>query len=60
MSQVQILVSLPVVKMWVKTCIEEASGSVKLSGRSAYGESYTVRTTEAGSQNNLWRCILVD
>eukprot|EP00957_Ditylum_brightwellii_P205036 15341916-Ditylum_brightwellii.AAC.1 len=60
MSQFQILVGLLVVKMQVKTCVEEASGSVKLSGRSAYGEFYTVRTTEAGSQNSLRRCMLVD
>eukprot|EP00957_Ditylum_brightwellii_P202611 15330916-Ditylum_brightwellii.AAC.1 len=60
MSQFQILVGLPVVKMWVKTCVKEASGFVKLSGCSAYGESYTVQTTEAGSQNYLRRRMLVD
>eukprot|EP00957_Ditylum_brightwellii_P158687 12077886-Ditylum_brightwellii.AAC.1 len=60
MSQVQILVGLPVVEMRVKTCAEEASRSAKSSGRSAYGESYTVRTTEAGLQNNLRRHMLVD
>eukprot|EP00957_Ditylum_brightwellii_P182453 13899021-Ditylum_brightwellii.AAC.1 len=60
MSQVRILVGLPVVKMRVTTCVEEASGSAKLSGRSAYGESYTLRTTEAGSQNNLRKSMLVD
>eukprot|EP00957_Ditylum_brightwellii_P141802 10804441-Ditylum_brightwellii.AAC.1 len=57
MSQVQILVVLPVVEMRVKTCIKEASWSVKLSGCSAYGESYTIQTTEAGSQNNLRRSM---
>eukprot|EP00957_Ditylum_brightwellii_P148162 11280979-Ditylum_brightwellii.AAC.1 len=60
MSQVQILVGLPVVEMRVKTCVEEASGSAKLSGHTAYGESYTVRTTEAGLQNNSRRHMLVD
>eukprot|EP00957_Ditylum_brightwellii_P160152 12192154-Ditylum_brightwellii.AAC.1 len=60
MSQVRILVGLPVVKMWVKTCVEEASGSAKSPGRSAYGESYTLRTTEAGLQNKSRRCMLVD
>eukprot|EP00957_Ditylum_brightwellii_P099705 7595363-Ditylum_brightwellii.AAC.1 len=28
---------LPVVEMWVRTCVEEASGSVKPSGHSMYG-----------------------
>eukprot|EP00957_Ditylum_brightwellii_P178886 13626072-Ditylum_brightwellii.AAC.1 len=60
MSQVRILVGLPVDDMRVITCAEEASGSAKSSGRSAYGESFTVRTTEAGSQNNTRRHMLVD
>eukprot|EP00957_Ditylum_brightwellii_P125428 9560444-Ditylum_brightwellii.AAC.1 len=37
MSQVQILVGLPVVETKVRTCIEEASRSAKPSGRSMYG-----------------------
>eukprot|EP00957_Ditylum_brightwellii_P178660 13607950-Ditylum_brightwellii.AAC.1 len=60
MSRVRILVGLTVVKMWVKTCVKEASRSAKSSGCSVYGESYTVRTTEAGLQNNLQKRMLVD
>eukprot|EP00957_Ditylum_brightwellii_P127395 9714648-Ditylum_brightwellii.AAC.1 len=37
MSQVRILVGLPVVETWVRTCIKEATGSAKLSGCSMYG-----------------------
>eukprot|EP00957_Ditylum_brightwellii_P086584 6587678-Ditylum_brightwellii.AAC.1 len=60
MSQIQILVGLPVVEIWVKTCIKEASGYVKLSGHSTCGKSCTKQTTEAGLQNNLQRRMLVD
>eukprot|EP00957_Ditylum_brightwellii_P121414 9259323-Ditylum_brightwellii.AAC.1 len=37
MFQVQILVGLPVVETWVRTCVKEASESAKLSVRGAYG-----------------------
>eukprot|EP00957_Ditylum_brightwellii_P109202 8330062-Ditylum_brightwellii.AAC.1 len=40
--------------------VEEASGSMKPSGRSTYGMPHAVRTTEAGMQNNLRRRMLVD
>eukprot|EP00957_Ditylum_brightwellii_P179236 13654648-Ditylum_brightwellii.AAC.1 len=44
----------------VTNYVEEASGSVKLSGGCTYGMSHVVRTAEAGTQNYLQRRMLVD
>eukprot|EP00957_Ditylum_brightwellii_P160150 12192111-Ditylum_brightwellii.AAC.1 len=50
-------------RLWrcgVTVYIEEASRSAKPSGRGAYGMPHAVRTTEADTQNNPWRHMLVD
>eukprot|EP00957_Ditylum_brightwellii_P171965 13092729-Ditylum_brightwellii.AAC.1 len=59
-DRIQILYGRPVVEMWVTAYIEEASGSAKPSGHSAYGVPHAIRTTEAGTQNNPQRRMLVD